>query len=61
MHQQPDVSEPTTDRVLHLTGLTLGHAVDHHIIRKTFELNTRELPNHPHVEAVMKENVGDQR
>src|SRR2546421_8368558 len=53
MQLQPDLGEPTTDRLPHLAGLTLSHAMDHRIIREAFESDPRELPDHPHVEAVM--------
>ena len=53
MHEQPDLGEPTTDRVLHQAGLTLGHAVNDNIVCEAFEPDGRVLPSHPHVEAVM--------
>src|ERR1051326_4746537 len=61
MKFQSDLNQPTTYCVPHIAGLAFSHTVDHHIVREPFELNARELPSHPEVKAVMKENVGDQR
>jgi hypothetical protein len=58
---QSDVGEATTDRLPHPAGLTLGHAVDHHIVCEAFEPDPGELPNHPQIEAVVQKQVGDQR
>jgi len=35
--------------------------VDHHIVREPLEPQGRELPVHPRVEAVVQEDVSDQR
>src|SRR6185312_10586872 len=58
---QSDFGEPTPDRVPHLPGLTFGHTMDHHIVCETFEPDTRELPSHPQIEAVMQKKIGEQR
>ena len=34
MQFQPDLDQPTTDRLPHLPGLAFGHAMDHHIVRE---------------------------
>src|SRR5664280_779330 len=44
---QPDIDQPTTDRLPHLAGLAFGHAMDHHIVREPLELDTRIFPGHP--------------
>src|SRR5664280_3607346 len=61
MKFQPDIGEPTTDRLPHFAGLALGHAVDHRIVCEPLELDTRIFSGHPGVEAVVQEDVGDQR
>ena len=58
---QPDVGEPTPDRLPHEAGLAFGHAVGHHVITEPFEPDGREVPAHPGVEGVVHEQVGDQR
>ena len=50
---QPDVGEPTPDRVSHLAGLTFGHTMDHRIVREAFEPDPRILPDHPEIEAIV--------
>jgi hypothetical protein len=47
MKLQPDLSEPTRDRVPHTAGLAFADAMDHRIVRKALELHGRELPGHP--------------
>ena len=47
MQFQPDLSEPTTDRLPHLAGLAFGHAVDHRIVCEPLELDARIFPGHP--------------
>ena len=43
------------------SGLCLGVAVDHRVIRVTFERLAGVLPVHPPIERVVHEKVGDQR
>ena len=44
MEFQPDIGEPTTDRVPHEAGLPLGHTMDHRIVCEALEGEPREFP-----------------
>ena len=51
--------EPFSECGPQMPGLVLGVAVDHCIIRVTFERTARELPIHPSVERIVHEQVGE--
>ena len=40
-------------------GPAFAHAMDHRIVRKALELDGRELPDHPRIEPIMQEQVGE--
>jgi hypothetical protein len=54
MEFQADISEPTGDRSPHRLGLAFICAMDHRVICKTLEPDSREFPRHPSVETVMQ-------
>jgi hypothetical protein len=61
MKLQTALLEPTTDGLLHRTGLPLAPTVDDGIARITLERDAREGPLHPLIERVVQEEVGQQR
>ena len=61
MQLQPDLFQPTRDRIPHLAGLLLAVAVHHRIVAVAFERDGREFPHHPCVERVVHEQVRQQR
>src|SRR6476620_3706432 len=61
MQTQSDIGEPTPDCLPHLPGLTFGHTVDHRIVRETLEPDSRIFPRDPQIEAVMQEQISEQR
>jgi hypothetical protein len=58
---QPEFGKPAGDHVPQVAGLALAYAVENDIIGKAFERNVRVFPYHPRVEAVMQEQVRQQR
>ena len=58
MQPQPDLFHPVPDRGHQISGLALGHTMHDDIVGITLKPNRRVLPDHPHVERVMHEQVG---
>ena len=61
MQSQPDLFHPVPDRGHQSPGLAFGHTVHDHVVGITLEPNVRVLPDHPGVERVVHEQVGQQR
>jgi hypothetical protein len=59
MELQPDLDEPTCDRLPHKAGLAFAHTMDHRIVREALELDGRESPRHPGIEPVVQKQVGE--
>src|SRR5664280_2455943 len=58
---QSNGPEPLGEVSQQISGLTLGCAVDDRVVSKALEWAARILPDQPHVERVVHEEVGQHR